>query len=160
MITLPCFSSEPCISFAAEESNKLQQDFWRVQKSFSFNFLLDGVPAYVSVPRGYLTDGASVPRTLWSIVSPWGRYAAAVIVHDILCEYLSIVVDGKPHAISRKQADELLYLGLHVLQVSAQEASAIKLGVEAYRKVFQPKDPNWHKVKAELEAKWVARNPE
>lgn len=39
---------------------------------------------YIDVPVGYITDLASVPRALWSIFPPHGRYAKAAIVHDFL----------------------------------------------------------------------------
>ena len=40
-------------------------------------------PAYViSVPVGYVTDLASVPRILWSVFPPHGRYAKATIIHN------------------------------------------------------------------------------
>src|SRR5687767_6014245 len=36
------------------------------------------------VPRGFTTDFASTPRFLWWLLPPYGRYAAAAIVHDWL----------------------------------------------------------------------------
>jgi hypothetical protein len=36
------------------------------------------------VPAGTVTDLASVPRLLWAIFPPHGRYAKAAIVHDYL----------------------------------------------------------------------------
>lgn len=38
----------------------------------------------IEVPSGYVTDLTSVPRLLWSIFPPNGRYAKAAIVHDYL----------------------------------------------------------------------------
>lgn len=38
----------------------------------------------IRVPAGYVTDFASVPRFLWSILPPHGEYAKAAIVHDYL----------------------------------------------------------------------------
>jgi hypothetical protein len=38
----------------------------------------------VKVPKGYRTDFASVPRPLWPLFPPFGRYARAAIVHDYL----------------------------------------------------------------------------
>lgn len=39
---------------------------------------------FIDVPAGYETDLASVPRCLWMIFPPHGRYAKAAIVHDYL----------------------------------------------------------------------------
>lgn len=38
----------------------------------------------VAVPRGFVTDLASVPSALWSVYPKSGRYAYAAIVHDYL----------------------------------------------------------------------------
>lgn len=38
----------------------------------------------INVPVDYVTDLTSVPRALWSIFPPNGRYAKAAIVHDYL----------------------------------------------------------------------------
>ncbi len=38
----------------------------------------------ITVPAGYCSDGASVPRLLYFVISPWGKYAQAAILHDLL----------------------------------------------------------------------------
>lgn len=40
----------------------------------------------ITVPAGFVTDGASVPRLFWNIVPPYGRYLVAAIVHDYMYE--------------------------------------------------------------------------
>jgi hypothetical protein len=39
----------------------------------------------VSVPRGFVTDFASVPRLFWPIFPPSGKWNRAAVVHDYLC---------------------------------------------------------------------------
>lgn len=41
-----------------------------------------------TVPAGYISDGASIPKSLWSVVGgPFeGRYRVAALFHDIECE--------------------------------------------------------------------------
>jgi len=41
----------------------------------------------VRVPSGYRTDFASVPRGLWNLFPPAGRYAQAAVIHDYLCDH-------------------------------------------------------------------------
>ena len=48
------------------------------------------------IPEGFITDGASVPRLLWWLFPPHGRYMAAAVLHDFLLQESSI---------SRQQAD-------------------------------------------------------
>ena len=38
----------------------------------------------IRVPAGFVTDLASVPRFMWAVLPPHGRYAKAAIVHDYL----------------------------------------------------------------------------
>lgn len=38
----------------------------------------------ITVPCGFLTDGASVPRVFWGIFDPWGPYFPAALIHDWL----------------------------------------------------------------------------
>lgn len=53
-------------------------------------FLLDDFLYYsdllgtISVVKGFITDFASVPRPLWNVYPPWGKYGCAAIVHDWL----------------------------------------------------------------------------
>ena len=38
----------------------------------------------IIVPSGFLTDLASIPRLLWSIFPPFGKYSRAAVVHDYI----------------------------------------------------------------------------
>lgn len=53
----------------------------------------------VEIPKGFVTDLASVPRLLWSIFPKTGRYAYACIAHDYL--YWT-------QSVSREEADSVL----------------------------------------------------
>ena len=47
--------------------------------------LLDGVIfGGIAAPAGFQFDGASVPRWLWWLWPPMGRYALAALIHDWL----------------------------------------------------------------------------
>ena len=39
----------------------------------------------VCIPAGFTSDGASVPRFLWRIYPPFGKYLEAAVVHDWFC---------------------------------------------------------------------------
>ena len=53
-------------------------------------------PAYrgrhqlIIVPRGTVTDLASVPRVFWILLPPFGGDAAAAVLHDWLCQLLAL----------------------------------------------------------------------
>lgn len=58
---------------------------------------------HVSVPKGFVSDGASIPRFAWSIVGhPFSGYLAAAVVHDYLYR------KGSVPLCSRKDADKVL----------------------------------------------------
>ena len=40
--------------------------------------------AFVRVPKGFVTDFASIPRFLWQFLPQWGLYGWAAVIHDYL----------------------------------------------------------------------------
>ena len=41
----------------------------------------------IVIPKGFITNGANIPRIFWSIVPPFKpKYLPAVIIHDYLCD--------------------------------------------------------------------------
>ena len=42
----------------------------------------------ITVPAGYITDLASVPRPIWAVISPFD-VARAAVIHDLLYEYIN-----------------------------------------------------------------------
>lgn len=150
------FSGELNTEFAYKESDILERDLWRVLKEFKFHMGSPNSNMWVTVPAGYLTDGASVPRVFWNLVPPWGRYGAATTVHDVLCEYLTIMVDGVPTPITRADADNILREAMLVLGVPSYQAWSIYLAVSTYRKVFRVNHPVPFPAKRTLEAAWAA----
>jgi len=41
----------------------------------------------IIVPRGFITDGASIPRLLWWLISPFGPLLEGAILHDFGYQY-------------------------------------------------------------------------
>jgi Protein of unknown function (DUF1353) len=48
------------------------------------DFLYKDGDTSVTVPRGFETDFASIPRFLWQLLPQWGLYGWAAVVHDYL----------------------------------------------------------------------------
>lgn len=38
----------------------------------------------ITVPAGFVTDGASIPRAFWNALSPFGPWFGPAIIHDYL----------------------------------------------------------------------------
>ncbi len=75
----------------------------------------------IVVPRGFVTDFASIPQAFWSFgLSAHGRYSKAAIVHDYL--YWT-------QGCSREQADNLLMIAMKESSVDSGQRFAIFEGV-------------------------------
>lgn len=64
----------------------------------------------VTVPEGFVTNMASIPRIFWNILPPTGKYAKAAILHDWL------YTDRKK---PRAECDRILLDGMKSLDVEA-----------------------------------------
>jgi hypothetical protein len=51
---------------------------------------------FVEVPAGFITDFASIPRGLWNVLPPTGKYGKAAVIHDFLYQYRVISVEQEP----------------------------------------------------------------
>ena len=78
----------------------------------------------VTAPKGFLTDGASIPKFAWSIVgSPWtGKYVGAAVIHDYLCR------EGD----DRKEADLIFFEAMDELGVAGWKRRLFYRAVRLY----------------------------
>lgn len=149
------FDAECFTFYDREASDVLGKDYWRVLVGFRY-YLGDGSGHYVVIEPGYLSDGASVPRIFWSSVPPWGRYGQAVVLHDKLCETLTVYTrDGKPYQITRKRADEIFNEAMGVLNVPSYTRKKIYTAVSLYRTISGTDNPNPNPVKLRMERSWL-----
>ena len=83
---------------------------WRLVEPFEF-WLTDNPDDVIYVPEGYVTDLASVPRLLWALFPPHGRYAKAAIIHDWLYDNVtdwyclftwSVKICNMAHVVAKK----------------------------------------------------------
>lgn len=156
MTSFKGFDAEAQTVYAKKASEILEDDHWHVVEGFRYYLGEKYSNAWVYVPAGYLTDGASVPRIFWNLLPPWGKYGAAAIVHDYLCEFLEIQVDGIPQRITRKQADLILLEAMEVLEVPWLTRNVMHGAVATYRIVARIKEPTSIPLRRQLEAEWLA----
>lgn len=74
----------------------------------------------VSVPPGFVTDFASIPRIFWSLLPPDGPYCYAAIIHDYLYWEQSL---------PRDKADEVLKMCMKDFGVDSATIATIFNGV-------------------------------
>lgn len=77
----------------------------------------------VEVPEGFVTDLTSIPRVLWQLLRPEGRYAYAAVVHDYL--YWK-------QTRSRGEADQILKIAMEDSKVDPKIVETISLTVRAF----------------------------
>jgi len=74
----------------------------------------------VEVPKGFVTDFASIPRVFWSLLPPDGEYTYPAIIHDYL--YWK-------QGTTRDVADEILRIGMQNFKIDSITVEAIYRGV-------------------------------
>jgi len=81
------------------KTERLNNQLWVVLEDFK----VDLGETIVSVPKGFVTNGASVPRIFWWLCAPMaGPFGEASVVHDYLYSSFS-------DCQSRSFADKALY---------------------------------------------------
>jgi len=78
----------------------------------------------VKVPKGFVTDGATIPRIFWSFIPPFKpKFLPAIIIHDYLC-------DKEMY----KLADDLFEEVLFDIEISWKTKAMVK-AVRLYHKI-------------------------
>lgn len=116
-----------------EESSKaFGMDLYYTDDYMYFHMADKHDHVYVHVPRGFLTDGATVPKIFQSLFPVWDTYYQAAVFHDYLCEYLTIYINHIPTKITREEADRIFSRIMRHLNVSPIKRSLVSAGVVAY----------------------------
>ncbi|EBG1926342.1 DUF1353 domain-containing protein [Salmonella enterica] len=103
---------------------------WRVYEPFEF-YISDDSSDVISVPAGFVTDLATVPRVFWSVMPPDGKYAKAAIIHDYLYD----------NALRTKKEADLIFLdGMAVLGVPKWKRIVMYLAVRIFGRGNYSKD--------------------
>lgn len=117
---------------------------YQLLSPYPYTWYVDGRFLRLTVPAGVITDGASVPRILWSItgITPDGLHRPAALIHDWLYACRGIVTvhrrwDGSSvyepvwTVWSREQADRLFARILREVGVGKFRRRLMYLGVRA-----------------------------
>ena len=57
---------------------------YELVQPLTFNHKVNGGGLTIEVPKGFITDFASIPKVFWPIFPPAGQYAKAAVIHDYL----------------------------------------------------------------------------
>lgn len=132
-VVFACFEShypdikylvKPCIIPMADYRFKTCEDWY---------FRIDDT-TYL-VPKGFVTDLASIPRWFWSILPPQRtEFIAPAIMHDFIYH--------SPNGLSRRMADIAFYQGLREEGVDKTTSFKMWLGVRLGGWMFFNKHPD------------------
>jgi len=55
---------------------------WKLLENSDFKIFVDNSTVVVTIPKGYVFDGASIPRPFWFLLSPTGLLLIPALIHD------------------------------------------------------------------------------
>jgi hypothetical protein len=93
---------------------------WEIVKPFRY---VDSEFGIITVPSGFRTDYASIPKLFWSIVGSPSNYAPASAVHDYLY---------RGRILKRKQADEVFFRAMIDSDISHETAYLFYVAVRSF----------------------------
>ena len=93
--------------------SKVSGRLWEVEKDFTY---VIGKKNFVKVPKGFITDLASIPRVFWSIFPPDGNYTQAAVLHDYLYQMNLFI---------RKECDGIFLQAMKILKVPLWKRSVM-----------------------------------
>lgn len=97
---------------------------WEVLTEFSY-YRTNDENKIITVPEGFRTDLATVPRWLWSMFPPHDSYAKAAVIHDYLYYY---------GIGTKKEADLIFKEALEVLELPKWKVTALYNAVKFFGK--------------------------
>lgn len=107
---------------------------WLLKSQFDYHLGTPDGTEVVSVPEGFVTDFASIPRVLWNVLPPTGGYGKAAVVHDWLYQQRGVqcaLPNGQTvvRYVDRAEADATLLEAMVVLGVGRVTRQLIYRGV-------------------------------
>ncbi len=102
----------------------------RINQSFSFDSQVLGMR--VTIPIGFMSDGASVPKFLWLLIPPWDDwYGMAAVIHDYLYRW---------QRYPREQCDGVLLEAMNASKPNWWKMVLIYCGVRLFGGPFWKRD--------------------
>lgn len=118
----------------------MKQTELQLEKLFNGQYILKEDFKYlvnellITVPKGFVTDLASIPRPLWIFFPPFGKYNEAAVVHDYLYSVQNTT------GLNRKLADKIFKFIMKECGVDCATREVLYLGVRNFGSVFWKKE--------------------
>ena len=114
--------------------------YWTVHEPVSYQSDVLGIT--ITIPNGYVTDGASIPKLFWNIVSPVGPYFFSAVFHDYGYRW---------QKFPRRKVDDAFLEGMWVLKCKVWQYVVIYLAVRLFGAHAWKKDAKMPLADWELE---------
>ena len=120
------------------------KSLWKTIGGFDFytDSIRSGQRLWASIPDGFVTDGATIPRLFWSWIPPMGPYGQAAVLHDYLRQTMilktSLEADAQTISLSIKDTDRLFLEAMTVLNVPVFKREVMYDAVRVYAVVIKP----------------------
>lgn len=104
---------------------------WELYEGFRFHVCHEDGEQFIEVPKGFVTDFASIPRGLWNIYPPAaGKHSKPAVVHDWLYKKgMLLTKSGGTRVVTRGEADAIFLEAMEVTGVSWLSRRIIYWGV-------------------------------
>lgn len=101
---------------------------YKLERDMEVKYMSQGQQKNFTVPKGYLTDGASIPQPLWSLIgSPYlPEFITAAIAHDWCCD----------NDYDNEEMSDLFFELLKLSNVSELTADIMRDAVYIYKSFF------------------------
>lgn len=80
----------------------------------------------IIVPSGYTTDGASIPKIFWWLLSPFENYFKCCVLHDYLCDLFHL------NLLERKTCDLIFLEAMSEIDIKPSTKWALYFFVRSY----------------------------
>jgi len=104
---------------------------WEVKAPFAY---LTAWHWHFTVPTGFKTDLASIPRVFWNILPPFGKYTEAAVLHDWLY---------RTHLVPRPDADDVLLEAMELCRVPVWQREVIYWAVRLFGWLAWHNEQRW-----------------
>ena len=97
---------------------------FEVPVAFAYHVGSEDSTDVIYIPKGFICDGASIPKIFWSLIGgPLGPYAPAAVVHDFLYRF---------QTRTRAESDRIFLEAMKVLKVSWWRRRTMWLAVRSW----------------------------
>lgn len=118
----------PTLEKARDESDLLGTNYYRVTTGFSFLLCDEEGVRSVSVHRGFLSNGYTLPFVVRKLLTKWlGLNHPSIVLHDWLCEYLLIETNYRGKPIKLYEAQEIFLKALELTHLTPRQIAVIGL---------------------------------